>query len=208
MTLFDQDAAESRELLPGDGSAVYHPGFLSSDDSDRCLARLLDEVPWESRSITLFGREVPQPRLACWFGDVPYTYSGLTLEPRPWSSALSDLRTRVEGVTGRAFNSVLVNLYRDGNDSMGWHADDEPELGREPCIASLSLGCPRRFRMRHRETKETIDIELESGSLLVMSGLSQQCWVHEVPKSRRVTAPRINLTFRYVFETVRPSSSS
>lgn len=201
MTLFD--STETRELLPRDGSAVYRPGFLDPASGDEHLRGLLAEVPWEARSIVLFGRRMMQPRLACWYGDESYSYSGITLEPRPWSARLAVLKTLVESSTGGSFNSVLVNLYRDGNDSMGWHSDDEPELGSEPVIASLSLGCTRRFRLRHRDTKETIEIELEPGSLLVMSGLSQACWVHDVPKSRRITEPRINLTFRRVFPQLR-----
>lgn len=198
MTLFDSGTDEQRELLPGDGSMVYTPSFLSPNVSDELLKGLLDEVPWEARSITVYGRTVMQPRLACWFGDVSYSYSGITLEPRSWSPRLAQVRTMIEDATGHRFNSVLVNLYRDGNDSMGWHADDEAELGPEPVIASVSVGQQRRFRIRHRESRETIDVQLEHGSLVMMSGLSQQCWVHEVPKARRITEPRINLTFRYV----------
>lgn len=201
MTLFDSGFSESRELLPGDGSMVYHPGFLTPDDCNELMAGLLDEVPWEERPITVFGRTVMQPRLTCWFGDVSYSYSGITLKPRPWSKRLAGLKSALEEFTGRQFNSVLANLYRHGQDSMGWHADDEPELGPEPFIASISVGQTRRFRIRHRDTKETVAIDLESGSLVIMSGLSQQCWKHEVPKSQRVTEPRINLTFRYVYQT-------
>lgn len=198
MTLFDSEASESRELLPYDGSMVYRPGFLSPKDSFELMAGLMEEVPWEERAITVFGRTVMQPRLACWYGDVAYSYSGITLEPRAWLPRLLRLKSLVESAAGAQFNSVLVNLYRHGSDSMGWHADDEPELGAEPCIASISVGQVRRFRIRHRESKETVALDLESGSLLVMSGRSQQCWMHEVPKSRRITEPRINLTFRYV----------
>lgn len=201
MKLFD--STEIRELLPRDGSALYRPGFLSPEVSDEHFRGLMAEVPWEARSIVLFGREVPQPRLACWFGDESYSYSGITLEPRPWSERLAALKNTVEEESKYVFNSVLVNLYRDGQDSMGWHADDEPELGTEPIIASLSLGCTRRFRLRHRATKETIEVELESGSLLVMSGLSQSCWIHDIPKSKRIHEPRINLTFRRVLSVPR-----
>ncbi len=199
MTLFDSEISEPRELLPSDGSMVYHPGFLSLRDSEDLMAGLMQEVPWEERAITVFGRKVMQPRLACWYGDVSYSYSGITLEPRSWLPRLSRLKSLVESASETRFNSVLVNLYRNGSDSMGWHADDEPELGPEPCIASISVGQVRRFRIRHRETKETVAIDLESGSLLIMSGRSQQCWMHEVPKARRITEPRINLTFRYVY---------
>jgi len=203
MTLFESNTAEWRELLPTDGSARYRAGFLTPTASADALQELMAEVPWESRSITLFGRQVPQPRLACWFGDESYAYSGITLDPRPWSPLLAHLKNAVEDATGQVFNSVLVNLYRDGNDSMGWHADDEPELGPEPVIASVSLGRTRRFRLRHRETRHIVEIDLESGSLLVMSGLSQARWMHEVPKSKRIIEPRINLTFRRVFADLR-----
>lgn len=146
----------------------------------------------------LFGREVLQPRLACWYGDHAYSYSGIRLEPRAWTDRLRCLRERCSVDSGVEFNSCLVNLYRDGRDSMGWHADDEPELGREPVIASLSLGDTRVFRMRHKETKTVVEIPLEHGSLLVMSGLMQQCWVHEIPKTKKPVGQRINLTFRVI----------
>jgi alkylated DNA repair dioxygenase AlkB len=160
---------------------------------------IMEETPWEARNIILFGKEVPQPRLACWYGDLAYSYSGITLDPRPMTPTLLEIKRRCEDVSSAKFNSVLVNLYRDGQDSMGLHADDEPELGSEPVIASVSFGGERNFRLRHRENKELRQISLASGSLLVMSGLSQACWMHDIPKTKKFVAPRINLTFRYIY---------
>lgn len=143
---------------------------------------------------------MPAPRLEAWYGDAgaSYSYSGLAHEPLPWTPELQRLRERVEVAAGTTFNSVLANLYRDGNDSNGWHADDESELGEQPVIASLSLGAARRFLLRHRASVERVEVVLEAGSLLLMRGKTQQCWKHSVPKQRTVHAPRINLTFRRV----------
>ncbi|MFM8857022.1 MAG: alpha-ketoglutarate-dependent dioxygenase AlkB family protein [Actinomycetota bacterium] len=196
MTLFTDD--DPRGILPFDGAARYVPAFIPADEADRHFTGIVEETPWEERHIVLFGREVLQPRLACWYGDHAYSYSGIRLEPRAWTDRLRVLRDRCGIDSGVEFNSCLANLYRDGRDSMGWHADDEPELGREPVIASLSLGDTRVFRMRHKETKTVVEIPLEHGSLLVMSGLMQQCWVHEIPKTKKPVGQRINLTFRVI----------
>lgn len=194
--LFDE--SDPVELLPYDGSALYRPWVLGTRSADETMKRLLDDVDWEQRSIVLFGREVRQPRLNSWYGDVAYTYSGITMTPRPWLPLLVELREICEAHARSTFNSVLVNLYRDGADSMGWHADDEPELGSAPVIASLSIGATRRFRFRHRTTRDVVQHDLPSGSLVVMSGLSQSCWMHEVPKQKSVADARINLTFRTI----------
>ena len=199
MSLFDEPLMQPQELLPFDGSAFYRPGYFGAVDSERMFRNIMDETPWESRNIVLLGKEVPQPRLACWYGDLAYSYSGITLDPRPLTPTLLEIKRRCEVATSAKFNSVLVNLYRDGQDSMGLHADDEPELGSEPVIASVSFGGERNFRLRHRENKELRQISLASGSLLVMSGLSQACWMHDIPKTKKFVAPRINLTFRYIY---------
>jgi alkylated DNA repair dioxygenase AlkB len=199
MRLFDEPLMQPQELLPHDGSALYRQGFFNAADSERMFRCINDETPWEARNIILFGKEVPQPRLACWYGDLAYSYSGITLDPRPMTPTLLEIKQRCEKETTTQFNSVLVNLYRDGQDSMGLHADDEPELGVEPIIASVSFGGERNFRLRHRQTKELQQVSLASGSLLVMSGLSQACWMHDIPKTKKFVAPRINLTFRYIY---------
>ncbi len=180
----------------------FDPAFLSPAEAAALLAQLIDEVAWEQRAIRIFGQQIPQPRLTAWYGDpaARYTYSGLTWEPRPWTVALRALRQRVEAATSTRFNSVLLNYYRDGRDSMGWHADDEPELGPTPAIASLSLGATRRFRLRPQGglAHPPLGLDLPSGSLLLMRGPTQQHWQHALPKTARPVGPRLNLTFRWV----------
>jgi alkylated DNA repair dioxygenase AlkB len=192
--------SEPREILPCDGSAVLHESFLEPTAADEILARLLGEVSWQHHSITLFGRVVPEPRMSSWIADVgvSYLYSGRRRQPAPWTDTLTYLRDKAGDLAGNRFNSVLANLYRSGNDSMGWHADDEPELGPEPVIASISLGAERRFDFRHNITGDRASTILPHGSLLVMSGESQHAWKHRMAKTARVHEPRINLTFRSV----------
>lgn len=181
---------------------LFDPTFLTGPRAAALLAQFTAEVAWEHRSIRMFGRLLPQPRLTAWYGDpaARYAYSGLQWEPRPWTPALQALRQQVEAAAGAPFNSVLLNLYRDGRDSMGWHADDEPELGPAPTIASLSLGATRRFRLRPRPgvAHAPFGLDLPAGSLLLMSGNSQAHWQHALPKTSRPVGPRLNLTFRWV----------
>jgi alkylated DNA repair dioxygenase AlkB len=181
---------------------LFDPAFLLPADADKLLAELRAEVAWEQRNIRIFGQEVPQPRLTAWYGDpaARYTYSGLTWEPLPWLPALLSVRQRLENATQTSYNSVLLNYYRDGRDSMGWHADDEPELGPAPAIASLSLGATRRFRLRPRagQAHPSLSLDLPTGSLLLMRGPTQQHWQHALPKTARPIGPRLNLTFRWV----------
>jgi alkylated DNA repair dioxygenase AlkB len=180
----------------------YDPRFLDPATADGLLDSLLSDVRWDHHVIRMFGREVPTPRRSAWFGDpgARYAYSGLTLEPRPWPDVLIPLRDRVEKACRTRFNAALANLYRDGRDSMGWHADDEPELGQQPRIASLSLGAERRFTMRpvHEPGVDRLALDLRHGSLLLMAGATQRNWQHALPKTRRRVGPRINLTFRFV----------
>lgn len=193
-----------RRELPGEGrhgALDYDPAFLAPAAADRALATLTAEVAFAQREIVLFGKPVLQPRLVAWMGDpdARYTYSGLSLEPAPWHPEVAALRERVVRATGVAFNSVLLNLYRDGVDSMGFHADDEPELGENPVIASVSLGAERTFVLHARRGKdEGLRIVLGHGSLLVMGGALQHTHRHGLPKERRVATPRLNLTFRRV----------
>lgn len=182
------------------GSVSLYPSAMARDEADRLYEVLLDTIPWQARDIQVFGKRHRQPRLIAWHGDegIRYRYSGDTLEASPWTEPLQELRQRCETISGSRFNSVLLNLYRDGNDCMGWHADDEPELGHEPVIASLTLGCPRRFDLRHRMTKASRQIVLPHGSVLIMAGKTQQHWLHRIARSKKITAPRINLTFRLI----------
>jgi alkylated DNA repair dioxygenase AlkB len=187
-------------LINDDGLVLLKRGLLARDLSRHFLDTLSKTSPWRQDELTLFGRKVLTPRLSCWVGDVPYTYSGLTLMPEPWSPAALVIRDLVEDFSGEKFNSVLLNLYRDGRDSMGWHCDDEPELGKNPVIASISLGAVRRFRLRHKQNhKTTVSVDLSEGSLLMMSGATQHHWQHCVPKTARPVGPRLNLTFRWTY---------
>jgi len=181
----------------------YIEDFLERDHGFWLLEHLREELSWQQQEIRLFGRKVLQPRLSCWYGEpeARYTYSGLHLEPLPWHPALLELRNLLEETLGSPFNSVLANAYRDGRDSMGWHADDEKELGPEPLIASLSLGASRRFMLRSRRGKETSGMMLDHGSLLLMRGKSQKTHQHSVPKTSRAVGLRINLTFRQIWHS-------
>jgi alkylated DNA repair dioxygenase AlkB len=167
------------------------------------LRELIEQIPWRAETINLFGKEYQQPRLAAWFGDpdARYTYSGLSLNPLPWTDLLSRLRARVEALAGAPFNSVLLNYYRDQRDSMGMHSDDEPELGSNPIIASVSLGEQRTFVMKHKFRKELkpVHLPLDHGSLLLMKGATQHHWKHGVNKVTHPCGPRVNLTFRRIF---------
>lgn len=177
-------------------------GFLERARADRLYAVLRSDTDWTQESMVLYGREVAVPRLSAWHGDPQgsYAYSGIRHDPLPWTPVLQELRAAVERRTGCGFNSVLLNWYRDGKDSVSWHADDERELGEHPRIASLSLGAARTFQLKHRTRPELgrLDIELMAGSLLWMGGRCQRCWLHQVPKRRGLTEGRINLTFRSV----------
>ena len=191
----------AQPLALADGEAWYLPQAIDPAAADRLFATLRTGADWRQEEIVLFGQQRRVPRLVAWYGDpgARYAYSGVDHEPLPWIPPLTELKQRVETLAGHAFNSVLLNLYRDGRDGMGWHADDEPELGRDPVIASLSLGATRRFRLRHRRRRQdTVALDLEHGSLLMMGGATQHHWVHAVPKTARPVGERINLTFRRV----------
>jgi alkylated DNA repair dioxygenase AlkB len=180
---------------------AYLPGALARDVADECFRQLRREVDWKQEEIVLFGVKRLVPRLVAWYGDAHavYRYSGVEHRPLPWIAPLAELKGLAESLSGQPFNSVLLNLYRDGRDGMGWHADDEPELGPNPVIASLSLGATRRFRMRHRRHRDqALAIDLEHGSLLLMQGATQHHWLHALPKTARPAGERINLTFRLV----------
>jgi alkylated DNA repair dioxygenase AlkB len=184
-----------------DAQLRFEPQWLAAAEADALLVALRGQIAWETHRIRLFGKEHDSPRLSCWIGDAgaSYVYSRVRFEPRPWPPALAALRARIDEASGMAMNSVLANLYRSGQDAMGWHSDDEPELGARPVIASLSLGGTRRFRFRHRrDHSKTFAIELPHGSLLLMSGDTQANWQHALPRTARTVAPRLNLTFRQI----------
>jgi len=166
--------------------------------NEEVLARLVAETDWRQETIVVFGKRHLQPRLSAWHGEKGYRYSGLQLAPLPFTPLLDTLRRAVENATGRSYNSVLLNYYRDGRDSMGMHSDDEQELGKEPAIASLSFGATRSFILRHKVTQETLKLPLGDGSLLFMAGALQTHWLHGINKSSRPLGARINLTFRKI----------
>jgi alkylated DNA repair dioxygenase AlkB len=190
------------ERLPVEDADIrFWPAALGIAEASELLERLLTEIDWQQEEVLIFGQRRPVPRLVAWHGDpgANYTYSGTPHRPLPWTPALALVRERVLLLTGCAFNSVLLNLYRDGRDGMGWHSDDEPELGRDPVIASVSLGAPRRFCLRHRRHKDQrLDVSLGHGSLLLMAGATQHHWVHAVPKTAVPVGQRVNLTFRQI----------
>lgn len=196
--------SEPQELLPFDGSAVLQPRFFDTQRSVQLFESLMQQTVWEQPEMIIFGKKHAQAGLSTWYADngVDYEYSGVVRVAHPMTPLLDQIKAELETFTGTAFNSVLVNLYRDGKDSVSWHSDNEAINGREPTIASVSLGATRRFDLRHKATKHTVRVDLEDGSLVVMSGLSQHCWVHQIAKTASQVGPRINLTFRRIIKTI------
>jgi alkylated DNA repair dioxygenase AlkB len=197
-------AGTGLEPIPMPDADVSYLDHLPLAEPDTViLQRLIAEVPWRSEELVMWGRRMLQPRLTAWYGDAGarYAYSGIELAPLPWTPLLADLKARVEEVAGVTFNSVLINYYRDHRDSVGFHSDNEPELGERPVIASLSLGEERIFILRHKTARQLapVRLRLESGSLLLMRGDTQRCWRHGVPKETQPCGPRVNLTFRQIF---------
>jgi alkylated DNA repair dioxygenase AlkB len=193
----------SREVLPYGGSAIYFPAAFDRADCARLMNDLISTTEWRQEFVQFYGKRHPIPRQTAWFGDpdAQYTYSKIPNAPSPWTPTLFYIKSRVEELSGTTFNSVLINRYRDGNDSVAWHADDEPELGREPVIGSVSFGATRTMQFRSTsDARETISLPLETGSVLVMRGESQQAWKHQIPKERTIRQERLNLTFRVVGE--------
>ncbi|KAF6259532.1 hypothetical protein COO60DRAFT_1003807 [Scenedesmus sp. NREL 46B-D3] len=190
----------------GAGAHVgYWPRYLTQA-SKRLLPTLLAEVPWEQRNVNIFNRSVPQPRLVCYMADdgLQYTYSGLTLQPHPFPAAVREVKAAVEQLAGCSFNSCLLNHYRNGDDNISWHSDNEPLYGKQPVIASVSFGDTRDFVLRHIiHRTHKIAVPLASGDVLIMSGTTQQYWQHCVPKRKKVLGPRINLTFRNIMRPER-----
>lgn len=199
--LFDDGLDDTPVVLPmQDADVSFYPHFLAAQQADLYFAALMDSLAWQQDEITLFGNTMSLPRLQAWYGDpeAVYQYSGLSLSPKVWTPQLKELKALCETACGQGFNSVLANLYRNGQDSMGSHADNERELGEEPCIASLSLGQSRTFDFRHNRSGERLRLPLDHGSLLVMQGSTQDHWQHAIAKSRKPMDKRINLTFRKI----------
>lgn len=193
---------EAEQILLTDGTLFLTPGFYQPDIAAQLFAQLRDDIAWQQGNVQIFGKVHKEPRLTAWFGDkdARYRYSGRDLMPQAWTPVLADIKQAVETHTGHRFNSVLLNYYRDEKDGMGWHSDDEAELGAQPVIASLSLGAGRRFKLRQKSAaqKQLLSITLGDGDLLVMAGAMQENWQHSVPKETRPQSARINLTFRLI----------
>jgi alkylated DNA repair dioxygenase AlkB len=182
------------------GEYLFYPNFFTKSESDIFLQKLKSEIEWKQESMNMYGKKINFPRLTAWYGDndKPYSFSGITLSPKVWNEELVSIKSKIEPIAKVYFNSVLLNRYRDGNDSISWHTDAEKELGINPVIASVNFGATRKFQLRHIKTKEKLEIELTHGSLLIMQGELQHFWQHQVPKTSQKVGERINLTFRVI----------
>ncbi|MRN61461.1 MAG: alpha-ketoglutarate-dependent dioxygenase AlkB [Nitrosopumilales archaeon] len=198
MDLFDQDRISN--LLHIDGTVNYYRNVLTHNEANRYFDLLLQNILWRNDEAVIFGKHIVAKRKVAWYGDSDYlyTYSNTTKQALTWTKELSDLKQRVEEVTGTKFNSCLLNLYHNGDEGIAWHSDDEKPLGENSIIASLSFGAERKFSFKHKHTKQTISVVLEHGSLLIMKDATQTNWLHSLPKSKKITRPRINLTFRTI----------
>lgn len=185
-------------LLPNEGVVNYYGKILKQQEAEYYLDRLVNTIEWKNDEAIIFGKHIITKRKAAWYGNdnYTYTYSNTTKEALPWTKELLELKAIVEEITAAKFNSCLLNLYHNGDEGMAWHSDDEKSLGKNTAIASLSFGAARKFAFKHKQTKQTVSILLESGSLVVMKGTTQTNWLHSLPKTKKVTTPRVNLTFR------------
>ena len=184
-----------------DAEIIYYPNFFDKKEADAIFAQLKTEIPWQQDEIRVFGKIHPQPRLTALFGNEgkPYSYSNIKMQPHPWNQLLQKIKSSVENVSDTNFTTVLLNLYRDGKDGNGWHADNEKELGTNPIIASVSFGAERVFQLKHNSISGLKqNILLEHGSLLLMKGTTQHFWKHQIPKTSKPIGERINLTFRVI----------
>ena len=184
-----------------DAEIIYYPQFFDKENADKIYTELLQEIAWQQDNITVFGKTHPQPRLTALYGNEgkPYSYSNITMQPNPWNTLLQKIKYLIESRTECQFTTVLLNQYRDGKDSNGWHADNEKELGTNPIIASLSFGAERVFQLKHNTIADAKkSIVLEHGSLLLMKGSTQHFWKHQIPKTAKPIGNRINLTFRSI----------
>jgi alkylated DNA repair dioxygenase AlkB len=195
------DITEKEVISMPEADVIFYQQFFNLQESNQLFQTLFSEIKWRQDSMKIYGKEVNLPRKTAWYGDKDksYTFSGIHLEPEPWTSTLLQVKEKVEEIAKVRFNSVLLNLYRDGNDGISWHTDAEPELGNNPVIASVSFGGVRRFMFRHKNNKDLkAEIELTHGSFLLMAGSTQHFWQHQIPKTSKKVQPRINLTFRVI----------
>ena len=201
----DTGARSPRILDLPEAEVILYPAFFSALEADRLLREVRDTTAWRQETITLYGKTIDVPRLTAWYGDegTSYIYSGIKNEPLAWTPVLGEIKRAVEPPASVVFNSVLLNRYRTGQDSVSWHADDEPEFGEQPVIASVSFGSTRSFQFKHKKRKELkASVELTHGSLLIMCGGTQANWLHRIPKTAKPVEERLNLTFRAIIAPV------
>ncbi|MCC2591601.1 alpha-ketoglutarate-dependent dioxygenase AlkB family protein [Chryseobacterium sp. MFBS3-17] len=198
----DSDADAGVNLLPYEGEVYYYGKIFSAEEADGILAELLRDIAWKNDEAVIFGKKIITKRKVAWYGDAEfeYGYSGVTKKALLWTPGLLQLKSICEQKTGETFNSCLLNLYHNGDEGMAYHSDGEKDLKENGAIASLSFGAERKFSFKHKQTKERKDLFLEHGSLLVMTGETQKYWLHRLPPSKRVSEPRINLTFRTIVQ--------
>ncbi|MBA6151428.1 alpha-ketoglutarate-dependent dioxygenase AlkB family protein [Gelidibacter maritimus] len=187
-------------ILPFDGDVRYYGSILDSKNASHYFDQLLKNILWEHDQTIIFGKLIVTKRKVAWYGDAPfqYTYSKTTKSALPWTQELLELKQIIEDQSGETFNSCLLNLYHTGDEGMSWHSDDEKDLKKNGAIGSLSLGAARKFAFKHKITKQTVSVVLENGSLLVMKGHTQANWLHRLPPTKKVSTPRLNLTFRTI----------
>ncbi len=198
----EQSQLNAESLSMPDGDVLLYRTLFDGKESNQLFSELHDNTNWKQESVKLYGKLVPIPRLTAWYGDSgkSYTYSKIAMSPEPWTPTLLVIKSKIEALSGVQFNSVLLNLYRHGSDSVAWHSDDEPELGENPVIGSVSFGGTRRFMFRHKYKKELKkEVVLTHGSFLIMKGATQHFWQHQIPKTAKKIEPRINLTFRIIW---------
>jgi alkylated DNA repair dioxygenase AlkB len=196
MDLFNQERISN--ILHKDGTINYYPNVLTRNDANHYFDLLWQKIVWKNDEVVIFGKHIVAKRKIAWYGDSDYlyTYSNNTKQALAWTKELFDLKQMLENLTQTKFNSCLLNLYHNGSEGIAWHSDDEKSLEKNSTIASLSLGAERKFSFKHKQTKQTISLVLEHGSLLIMKDATQSNWLHSLPKSKKITTPRINLTFR------------
>lgn len=200
LELFPEEYNNSKNYLPYDGCAHYYGRILTQEEADFYFQTLLNTLKFQPDEVVIFGKKIITKREVAWYGydELEYTYSHTTKKSHRWTRELLELKQKVEAVTQHQFNACLVNLYHDGSEGMSWHSDNEKDLENNSAIASLSLGAERRFMFKHKTTKEKVELRLQHGSLLIMKNETQHFWLHQVPISKKITTPRINLTFRSI----------
>lgn len=200
MDLFGSVEGNNNPIEIENGEYIFIPDFYSIPDADNYFSKLYKNIEWKQEEMMIYGKTVKFPRLTAWYGnnDKKYSFSGIELSPKEWNEELLSIKSSIEPVAKVQFNSVLLNLYRDGKDSISWHTDAETELGKNPVIASVNFGATRKFQLRHKISKQKIELELNHGSLLIMLGELQHYWQHQIPKTSSPVKERINLTFRVI----------